>query len=70
MDLEAKSTNEVTIANSDGWDTYRSDRVVIQDSVIHNTDGDTPKTSFSPIQSTNQRKTKIVYRSNRIAPMS
>ncbi|KAH7316894.1 exopolygalacturonase [Stachybotrys elegans] len=38
MDLEAKSLNGVEIANSDGWDTYRSSRVVIQDSVIFNTD--------------------------------
>ncbi|KAL7626648.1 hypothetical protein AAE478_003421 [Parahypoxylon ruwenzoriense] len=32
------SLNNVKIANSDGWDTYRSDRVVIQDSFIRNTD--------------------------------
>lgn len=38
MDLKAESLNGVKIANSDGWDTYRSDRVVIQDSVILNTD--------------------------------
>jgi len=38
MDLEAESLNNVQIANSDGWDTYRSDRIVIQDSVILNTD--------------------------------
>ncbi|KAK7725800.1 hypothetical protein SLS63_007955 [Diaporthe eres] len=38
MDLIASSTGGVKIANSDGWDTYRSDRVVIQDSVIINTD--------------------------------
>ncbi|KAI3393570.1 hypothetical protein diail_3919 [Diaporthe ilicicola] len=38
MDLIAASTGGVKIANSDGWDTYRSDRVVIQDSVIINTD--------------------------------
>lgn len=38
MDLVAKSTGGVKIANSDGWDTYRSERVVIQDSVIINTD--------------------------------
>ncbi|KAF5964144.1 exopolygalacturonase [Fusarium bulbicola] len=38
LDLEAKSLNGVKIANSDGWDTYRSDRIVIQDSVINNTD--------------------------------
>ena len=34
-----QSLNGVEIANSDGWDTYRSDRVVIQDSIIKNTDG-------------------------------
>ena len=39
LDLRAKSTNGVKIANSDGWDTYRSDRVVIQNSYIDNTDG-------------------------------
>ncbi|KAF6834764.1 exopolygalacturonase [Colletotrichum musicola] len=41
MDLRAdpwQSLNGVKIANSDGWDTYRSDRVVIQDSFIINTD--------------------------------
>ncbi|KAI8962504.1 glycoside hydrolase family 28 protein [Daldinia sp. FL1419] len=38
MDLRAESLNGVKIANSDGWDTYRSDRVVIQDSLIRNTD--------------------------------
>ncbi|KAG9257616.1 exopolygalacturonase [Emericellopsis atlantica] len=38
MDLEAVATDGVKIANSDGWDTYRSNRVVIQDSVINNTD--------------------------------
>ncbi|KAI1768985.1 glycoside hydrolase family 28 protein [Hypoxylon sp. FL1150] len=38
MDLRAESNNGVKIANSDGWDTYRSDRVVIQDSFINNTD--------------------------------
>lgn len=39
LDLRAKSTDGVKIANSDGWDTYRSDRVVIQNSYIDNTDG-------------------------------
>ncbi|KAF5020078.1 hypothetical protein F66182_7920 [Fusarium sp. NRRL 66182] len=38
LDIKAKSLNGVKIANSDGWDTYRSDRVVIQNSVIDNTD--------------------------------
>ncbi|KAH7099573.1 pectin lyase fold/virulence factor [Auriculariales sp. MPI-PUGE-AT-0066] len=35
--LTAQATT-VTPKNTDGWDTYRSDRVVIQDSVINNTD--------------------------------
>ncbi|KAI9150030.1 exopolygalacturonase [Paramyrothecium foliicola] len=38
LDIVAKSTNGVKIANSDGWDTYRSQRVVIQNSFIDNTD--------------------------------
>ncbi|KAI4870822.1 glycoside hydrolase family 28 protein [Hypoxylon rubiginosum] len=38
MDLRAESLNGIKIANSDGWDTYRSDRVVIQNSFINNTD--------------------------------
>ncbi|KAI1104685.1 glycoside hydrolase family 28 protein [Jackrogersella minutella] len=38
MDLRAESLNGTKIANSDGWDTYRSDGVVIQDSYIQNTD--------------------------------
>ncbi|KAF4978009.1 hypothetical protein FZEAL_5554 [Fusarium zealandicum] len=38
LDLRASSLDGVKIANSDGWDTYRSDRVVIQDSYIDNTD--------------------------------
>lgn len=38
MDLRVESLDGVKIANSDGWDTYRSDRVVIQDSVVLNTD--------------------------------
>jgi galacturan 1,4-alpha-galacturonidase len=29
----------VKIANSDGWDTYRSDNIVIQNSFVDNTDG-------------------------------
>ena len=37
--IAVQSLNDVEIANSDGWDTYRSDRVVIQDSYIINTDG-------------------------------
>ncbi|KAI1798604.1 glycoside hydrolase family 28 protein [Daldinia bambusicola] len=38
MDLRAESLNGVKISNSDGWDTYRSDNVVIQNSFIRNTD--------------------------------
>ncbi|KEY72818.1 hypothetical protein S7711_04407 [Stachybotrys chartarum IBT 7711] len=38
MDLVAKATDGVQIANSDGWDTYRSDNIVIQNSNIINTD--------------------------------
>ncbi|KAK7750781.1 hypothetical protein SLS62_007333 [Diatrype stigma] len=39
MDLRATSENGTKISNADGWDTYRSDGVVIQDSYIINTDG-------------------------------
>ncbi|KAI5921871.1 glycoside hydrolase family 28 protein [Camillea tinctor] len=38
MVLEAKSANSNPVKNSDGWDTYRSEYVVIQNSVIDNTD--------------------------------
>lgn len=38
MVLTAKSGNSNSVKNSDGWDTYRSDYVVIQNSVIDNTD--------------------------------
>lgn len=38
MVLTAKSSNSIPVKNSDGWDTYRSDHVVIQNSVIDNTD--------------------------------
>ncbi|KAH7159778.1 pectin lyase fold/virulence factor [Dactylonectria estremocensis] len=38
MVLKASSTSGTKIANSDGWDTYRSNRVVIQNSRIDNTD--------------------------------
>lgn len=34
-----QSANGTKVANSDGWDTYRADRVVIQNSRIDNTDG-------------------------------
>ncbi|KFZ06536.1 hypothetical protein V501_07324 [Pseudogymnoascus sp. VKM F-4519 (FW-2642)] len=39
MNLSAISKNaSVAVKNSDGWDTYRSSNIVIQNSVIHNTD--------------------------------
>ncbi|KAI1427429.1 polygalacturonase [Xylaria sp. FL1777] len=38
MVLTAASSNSNPVKNSDGWDTYRSDHVVIQNSVIDNTD--------------------------------
>ncbi|KAI1824356.1 polygalacturonase [Xylaria intraflava] len=38
MVLTAKSSNSVSVKNSDGWDTYRSDHIVIQNSVVDNTD--------------------------------
>ncbi|KAM0431380.1 hypothetical protein ACHAPT_005357 [Fusarium lateritium] len=38
LDVRASSVDGVKIANSDGWDTYRSDNVVIQNSYIDNTD--------------------------------
>jgi len=34
-----QSTGGVKISNSDGWDTYRSDNIVIQNSFVDNTDG-------------------------------
>ncbi|KAK7001848.1 putative exopolygalacturonase X [Favolaschia claudopus] len=38
VSLNAKSTSSHGAANTDGWDTYRSDNVVIKDSVINNGD--------------------------------
>ncbi|KAL3426800.1 murein transglycosylase [Phlyctema vagabunda] len=39
MNLSAASANtSVSVKNSDGWDTYRSSNIVIQNSVIVNTD--------------------------------
>ncbi|KAI0405571.1 polygalacturonase [Xylaria palmicola] len=38
MVLTAKSSNSNSVKNSDGWDTYRSDHIVIQNSEIDNTD--------------------------------
>ncbi|KAI1309687.1 polygalacturonase [Xylaria venustula] len=38
MILTAASSNSNPVKNSDGWDTYRSEYVVIQNSVINNTD--------------------------------
>lgn len=37
--LDVFSTGTVTGHNTDGWDTYRSDRLVIQNSNINNGDG-------------------------------
>lgn len=40
IDIAGGSTNpDVTAKNTDGWDTYRSDAVTIQNSVINNGDG-------------------------------
>ncbi|ETW74816.1 glycoside hydrolase family 28 protein, partial [Heterobasidion irregulare TC 32-1] len=36
--IDAQSTSKNTAKNTDGWDTYRSDNVVIQNSVINNGD--------------------------------
>ena len=36
--ISAISTSSARIANTDGWDIYRSDQVVIRDSVINNGD--------------------------------
>ncbi|KAI2639348.1 polygalacturonase [Xylaria nigripes] len=36
--LTAKSSNCNPVKNSDGWDTYRSNHIVIQDSTVDNTD--------------------------------
>ncbi|KAG4414921.1 hypothetical protein IFR04_011944 [Cadophora malorum] len=38
MFLSATSNNTNPVKNSDGWDTYRSDHITIQDSVVLNTD--------------------------------
>ncbi|GFF51401.1 probable exopolygalacturonase X [Aspergillus lentulus] len=40
MYLNASSSNSNPTANSDGWDTYRSDNIVIQNSRIFNSDGE------------------------------
>ncbi|PKX91277.1 pectin lyase-like protein [Aspergillus novofumigatus IBT 16806] len=39
MYLNAPSSNSNPTANSDGWNTYRSDNIVIQNSRIFNSDG-------------------------------
>ena len=36
--ITSKSTSDHEAKNTDGWDTYRSDNVVIQNSVINNGD--------------------------------
>lgn len=38
INLTAVSTSSAKIANTDGWDIYRTDQVVIKDSVINNGD--------------------------------
>ncbi|KAK1768818.1 putative exopolygalacturonase protein [Phialemonium atrogriseum] len=38
LDINVKSTSSNPAKNTDGWDTYRSDSVVIQNSVVHNGD--------------------------------
>lgn len=38
MTIRGKSTSKNEAKNTDGWDTYRSDGVVIQDSVVDNGD--------------------------------
>ncbi|CAK7222214.1 hypothetical protein SCUCBS95973_004766 [Sporothrix curviconia] len=38
MDMQVQSISVATAPNTDGWDVYRSDSVVIQDSIINNTD--------------------------------
>ena len=38
INIDAQSTSKNTAKNTDGWDTYRSDNVVIQNSVINNGD--------------------------------
>ncbi|THH18670.1 hypothetical protein EW146_g2337 [Bondarzewia mesenterica] len=38
ININAKSTSKNTAKNTDGWDTYRSDNVVIKNSVINNGD--------------------------------
>ncbi|GFF66338.1 probable exopolygalacturonase X [Aspergillus lentulus] len=40
MYLNASSSNSNPTANSDGWDTYRSDNIVIQNSRIFNSDAE------------------------------
>lgn len=38
MDITVGSTSANPAKNTDGWDTFRSDSIVIQNSVIHNGD--------------------------------
>ena len=38
INISAVSTSSAKIANTDGWDIYRTDKVVIKDSVINNGD--------------------------------
>ena len=48
VNLSAISTSSSFIANTDGWDIYRSDQVVIRDSIINNGDD---CVSFKPSES-------------------
>lgn len=38
VNISAVSTSSNRAQNTDGWDTYRSDQVVIRDSIINNGD--------------------------------
>lgn len=38
LNITASSTKGTKIANTDGWDIYRSDNIVIRDSIINNQD--------------------------------
>jgi galacturan 1,4-alpha-galacturonidase len=47
INIKAVSTSAADIANTDGWDIYRTDQVVVKDSVIANGDD---CVSFKPSQ--------------------
>lgn len=42
ININSYSTSTHFIANTDGWDTYRSDNIVIQNSHVVNGDGESP----------------------------